>query len=80
MKLEERDMILTASLRELERKTQVDRSLWSRWLNGKSAPNLNTLEGIADKLGMDPDEFIPLFRQRRDRYKSGHASSEDGGG
>ena len=58
---------LMISLADLERLTGIHKTSWSAWFKAKNSPKLETLEAIAQKLDMPPDELIKAFMIRRDK-------------
>lgn len=56
-----------ASLTELKTLTDIHEANWSNWFNGKTSPKLDSLEAIAQKLGMPIEELIKAFMYRRDK-------------
>lgn len=62
-------MFFTASYRELEEITSIDKATWSRWFNRKASPNLRTLEKLAKVFDMHVIEFIEAFYKRQNRCR-----------
>lgn len=58
---------MDASYSQLQRISGVDRAVWSRYFNRETDPSLASLDAIAQKLGIDENDFIAWFRERRDR-------------
>lgn len=56
---------LNLTLRELRDLTGVDIKNWSEWFNGKSTPNVDTLERVAVALNIPVVELFKLFLERR---------------
>lgn len=56
------------SHRELAELTGIAHSTWSDYFKKKSSPTLKTLEIVANKLGMEPLDFIAAFRERCEIY------------
>jgi transcriptional regulator with XRE-family HTH domain len=59
------------TLAQLQASTGVSQGRWSRYLRGRQAMTLTTLEKIAERLGMDSNELLQGIQLRNKKYPQG---------
>lgn len=67
--------VINQSYAKLRDITGIDRAVWSRYFNGKQNPEWETMESIAQQLGLEFDEFVVAFLDRRKRTIAKHGES-----
>lgn len=60
------EQFINLSYGDLQKLTQIDRSNWSKYFNGKHSPGWKTINRIASKTGMTPSDVMFAMRIRRE--------------
>jgi len=59
--------LLSVSLAELSKRTEIDAPRWSRYFSGKVSPTARTLSRIAKGLEITPSQALELIESRKNQ-------------
>jgi transcriptional regulator with XRE-family HTH domain len=61
------DDFLKLSYRQLEKITDIDKSNWSKYFNGKLSPNWRTVVNISERIQTSPLEAMRFIETRKEQ-------------